>query len=1050
LLQLKFRNAFAIAFFLGLFSANARAATLTVCATGCGYTSPQTAVDAASPGDTVLLQSGATYGNLVLKPKTNPSNLYVVIMTGVSSTGTVLPSSTFPVADVRTGPSFSAVLAKFVPVGNNNVAIRTVTPGETGGACSVAPCVSSYYELRNIEVGANNYGGNALISLGSNDTAGGLPGANSQDNLFEEPHHFIIDRVYVHGDPVSGQERGIQVSARDIVIKNSYVAVKSMSEKQPIWMENSSGNVTITNCYLEGSGENFMSGGDIPRMNRDTTVTGTPTTTSITLVDAPADFLQVGLGLSVMTGGVLKYTHVTSISGSVIGIEDNGWVADVPGAVNYSVVPHGLTFTKNWLYKPPAWRNPIVSTPQSVTTSTSTTGGTLAAGTYSYRVVARMPVAGAQTTSVNARSTASVEVSQTTTGTTSTVTISWAPVAGNGVYYYIYGRNLGGENIRWSTTGTTFTDTGAAGTTENVPTSSGSVWQVKNLFELKKMYTALVEGNLLEYSWLQAQTGYAVLFTVLNNSTGVNGNDSTVVRDVTFRHNWIRHAAGAIQLSGRAADGDISDRTRDITIYNNIFEDIGTAWGAKADIISMSTGNQSTFVLPYKRTPLNITVNHNTVLSDQGKSFFIMDYYKQSEAQLAENMDVTNNIFRRNDNGLRAYNAGGLMGEGNTAWVAATDSASLWSNNIVVGASCSLYPGAPASTWCPAEATLESAFANFATSDYRVTSVWNTAATDGTAVGADPTLITPLTAVAQSGNNAGSITSVPPTILTTSLPSGTVGATYATSLSAEGGVTPYVWTLVSGSSLPAGLSLSTTGVISGSPSSPGTTTFTVRITGADAGTSTKSFDLTVTDVIADVTTTRPDRVDYVEIGIFRRDTPPDATDEVRVGDLWYDMSTNTLNKATATAPTIVWTPVGGSSTSSARTILFFSDATSNGSWTLSSTAGGSQFTSSVDTFADLTGITECRVFMRTNAISDGNIWVKYTTGVGTPDTDLGASVAQTPGTSLAAGSITQNFALGAWTSIAAGAKTFVRLGLWGFSTSGATDTAVRNAGMVCR
>ena len=66
------------------------------------------------------------------------------------------------------------------------------------------------------------------------------------------------------------------------------------------------------------------------------------------------------------------------------------------------------------------------------------------------------------------------------------------------------------------------------------------------------------------------------------------------------------------------------------------------------------------------------------------------------------------------------------------------------------------------------------------------------------------------------------ITVGPPTLPTT-----TVGTAYSQALSASGGTGPYSWTLMSGA-LPAGLSLSTAGLISGTPSSPTAATFTVK------------------------------------------------------------------------------------------------------------------------------------------------------------------------------------------------------------------------------
>lgn len=62
---------------------------------------------------------------------------------------------------------------------------------------------------------------------------------------------------------------------------------------------------------------------------------------------------------------------------------------------------------------------------------------------------------------------------------------------------------------------------------------------------------------------------------------------------------------------------------------------------------------------------------------------------------------------------------------------------------------------------------------------------------------------------------------------TSSLPNGTVNAAYSQSLQRSGGKSPFTWT-VTGGSLPAGLTLSTGGVISGTPTTQGTSNFTVK------------------------------------------------------------------------------------------------------------------------------------------------------------------------------------------------------------------------------
>ncbi len=66
-------------------------------------------------------------------------------------------------------------------------------------------------------------------------------------------------------------------------------------------------------------------------------------------------------------------------------------------------------------------------------------------------------------------------------------------------------------------------------------------------------------------------------------------------------------------------------------------------------------------------------------------------------------------------------------------------------------------------------------------------------------------------------------------ITPTTLPSATVGTPYSTDLNAHGGITPYAWSITSGS-LPAGLTLdSTLGVIKGVPNSPRLYNFTIQV-----------------------------------------------------------------------------------------------------------------------------------------------------------------------------------------------------------------------------
>ncbi len=93
-------------------------------------------------------------------------------------------------------------------------------------------------------------------------------------------------------------------------------------------------------------------------------------------------------------------------------------------------------------------------------------------------------------------------------------------------------------------------------------------------------------------------------------------------------------------------------------------------------------------------------------------------------------------------------------------------------------------------------------------------------------------------------------------ITTTSLPAGTVNTSYSQTLAATGGVSPYSWSISSGS-LPAGLTLSgSTGVISGTPTAAGTANFTVKVTDTDNNTATQNLSITVNAAALEVTTTQ--------------------------------------------------------------------------------------------------------------------------------------------------------------------------------------------------
>ena len=96
-----------------------------------------------------------------------------------------------------------------------------------------------------------------------------------------------------------------------------------------------------------------------------------------------------------------------------------------------------------------------------------------------------------------------------------------------------------------------------------------------------------------------------------------------------------------------------------------------------------------------------------------------------------------------------------------------------------------------------------------------------------------------------------------PTVTTATLPAATKTGTYSQTLSATGGTTPYAWSLSAGA-LPAGLNLSSGGVISGTVGTTASTqTFTVQVADADGVTATQSLTITVNAAPTVTTVTLP-------------------------------------------------------------------------------------------------------------------------------------------------------------------------------------------------
>ncbi|WP_162249707.1 Ig domain-containing protein [Ensifer sp. Root31] len=96
----------------------------------------------------------------------------------------------------------------------------------------------------------------------------------------------------------------------------------------------------------------------------------------------------------------------------------------------------------------------------------------------------------------------------------------------------------------------------------------------------------------------------------------------------------------------------------------------------------------------------------------------------------------------------------------------------------------------------------------------------------------------------------------PLTVTPSSVATPVIGTSYNQALSTSGGTGPYTYSLVAGSNLPPGLSLSSSGIISGTPTGSGPYNFTVRVvdsTTPTANTLDKAYSVLIAPPTIDVT-----------------------------------------------------------------------------------------------------------------------------------------------------------------------------------------------------
>jgi cellulose synthase/poly-beta-1,6-N-acetylglucosamine synthase-like glycosyltransferase len=198
----------------------------------------QAALDLARPGDVLLLQAGATFTGPFVLPEKRDAGPTAWITVRSSSPDSALPPGT------RIDPQKAPRLARLEAA---------------SGSAIVAAARAHHFRLVGLELRpAPGTFLHQVVDLGG--------AASAAEDL---PHHIVLDRCYVHGDPARGGRRGVALNSATSAVVDSYLSdFKELgADSQAIAGWNGPGPFKIANNYLEAAGENVMFGGAAPTIS---------------------------------------------------------------------------------------------------------------------------------------------------------------------------------------------------------------------------------------------------------------------------------------------------------------------------------------------------------------------------------------------------------------------------------------------------------------------------------------------------------------------------------------------------------------------------------------------------------------------------------------------------------------------------------------------------------------------------------------------------------------------------------------------------------------
>ena len=217
------------------------------------------------------------------------------------------------------------------------------------------------------------------------------------------------------------------------------------------------------------------------------------------------------------------------------------------------------------------------------------------------------------------------------------------------------------------------------------PTWKGK-WTVKNLFELKNARRVLVENNVFENNWADAQSGMAIVIKSSQDACGTCTWEGTT--DVTFRYNIVRNSprgfnVQAVDCSGQAC---VDVHVQRVRAENNLFENIGTF---------NATGTDG-FLTLLTHDLTDVALIHNTFIGNLPTTGIgtVMDY----GAGAARRLQIDDNIFAGHAEYAVFYSG---MQAGITSLQAMAGSSWSYQRNVAGNVNPTLVSKFPAESWYP-------------------------------------------------------------------------------------------------------------------------------------------------------------------------------------------------------------------------------------------------------------------------------------------------------------------------------------------------------------